>query len=223
LICLFGGTFDPVHRGHLHAAGVVAETLRVPQIRMLLAARPGHRDQPGASTAQRWNMLTLACREDPRLFPDDTEVCRAADIGRPSYTVETLEQLRAVHGEAVFCWVVGSDAYLGIEGWHRWRDLFRLTNLVVLRRPGAPFQPTGELAPETRARRLTAPPVKAAGGVLVIEAPMLDISATAVRQLLAGVGQSHSDADAAAVAELLPPAVYTYIKDHRLYGVISDP
>jgi nicotinate-nucleotide adenylyltransferase len=223
LICLFGGTFDPVHRGHLYAAGIVAETLGVAQVRMLLSAHPGHRAQPGASVTQRWDMLTLACRDDPRLFPDDTEVRRAAGIGRPSYTVETLEQLRAAHGEAVFCWVVGSDAYLGIEGWHRWRELFQLTNLVVLHRPGTAFQPAGELAMETAPRRLAAPPVESAGGVLVVEAPMMDISATAVRRLLARVGQSPSEADAAAVAELLPPAVYTYIKDHRLYGVVSDP
>jgi nicotinate-nucleotide adenylyltransferase len=222
LICLFGGTFDPVHRGHLHAAGVVADALRVPQVRMLLSARPGHRAPPGASVEQRWEMLALACREDPRLAPDDTEVRRAAGPGRPSYTVETLEQLRSANREAVFCWVVGSDAYLDIERWHRWRDLFQLTNLLVLRRPGAPFNPSGELATVTAERRLTAPPTASAGGVLVLEAPMLDISATAVRRLLAGVGQSDGDSAAAAVTELLPPTVYTYIKNHRLYGVLGD-
>jgi nicotinate-nucleotide adenylyltransferase len=171
---------------------------------------------------QRWEMLALVCRDDPRLAPDDTEMHRAAELGRPSFSVETLEQLRAEHPEEVFCWVVGSDAYLGIERWHRWRDLFDLTNLVVLHRPGAPFHPAGELAVLTSQRRLSAPPGEPAGGVLVVEAPMLDVSATAVRGLLARVGQSGGEADAAAVAELLPPAVYTYIKSHRLYGVIGD-
>jgi len=222
LICLFGGTFDPVHRGHLHAAGVVAEALPVADVRMLLSARPGHRAAPGASVEQRWEMLSLACREDPRLVPDDTEVRRAAALGRPSYAVETLEQLRAGHAAEIFCWVVGSDAYLGIDGWHRWRDLFQLTNLVVLHRPGSPFQLHGELAALTAARRIDAPPREPAGGVLVIEAAMLDVSATDVRRLLARVGQSGDGSVAAAVTELLPPAVYTYIKNHQLYGVIGD-
>jgi nicotinate-nucleotide adenylyltransferase len=225
LICLFGGTFDPVHLGHLHAARVVCDALQLPEIRLLLSARPGHRAEPGASVEQRWRMLELACEHDPRLRPDDTEVRRAKAIGRPSYTVETLEEVRAGRSSAVLAWVVGSDAYREITSWHRWRELFDLTNLVVLLRPGAPFRLEGELARLTAERRLAAAPCDPAGGVLVLEAEMQDISSTAIRRALAGVGQAgrkRRKGSAAAVADLLPPAVYTYISDHHLYGVLSD-
>jgi nicotinate-nucleotide adenylyltransferase len=217
LICVFGGTFDPVHAGHLHAARTVCEALNLGEIRMLLSAMPSHRNATGATVAQRWRMLELACAEDPRLVPDDTEVRRAERAGRPSYTVETLEEIRAERPDVVLAWVVGSDAYRDFTSWHRWRDVLELTNLVVLHRPGAPLTLPGELAEVTRSRHLEGPPCEPAGGVLVLDAPMLDVSATRVREVLAGHG------DGAAVADLLPPAIYNYIKEYHLYGVVGDP
>ena len=215
MICLFGGTFDPVHVGHVHAAVTVCETLNLAEIRMLLSARPGHRGATGAPVASRWEMLVLACSGDPRLVPDDGEVRRAEREGRPSYTVETLEELRVVHPDAVLLWVVGSDAYREITAWHRWREVLELANLVVLNRPGAPLDLPAELDALTRARRLEHPPAAPAGGILILEAPMLAVSATRIRGALAR--------SEGAVADLLPPAVYTYIKEHHLYGVVSDP
>lgn len=221
MICLFGGTFDPVHAGHVHAAGTVCDALALTKIHMLLSARPGHRDEPGASVEQRWRMLELACAENARLYPDDTEVRRARRLGRPSYAVETLEEYRHQTPDAVLVWVVGSDAYADLSTWYRWRDVFALCNLLVLRRPGAPLQLSGELDAITQARRLSAPPGQPAGGVLFLDAPMRDVSATRIRQALraaAPAGDRFSDA----VEDLLPPAVYTYIKQHQLYGVVSD-
>ncbi|MFU8815956.1 MAG: nicotinate-nucleotide adenylyltransferase [Pseudomonadales bacterium] len=221
MICLFGGTFDPVHVGHLHAARVVCDVLRLDQIRMLLSARPGHRSDPGAPVEHRWRMLELACAEDERLLPDDTEVRRAARLGRPSYTVETLEEVRQQHPDAVVAWVVGSDAYRELMSWHRWREVFDLTNLVVLHRPGAPLQfDDDELAALTRERRSTQPLRQPAGGVLVLEAAMRDVSATRIRRGLASGGGCERQLQA--VADLLPAAVYTYINEHHLYGVVSD-
>jgi nicotinate-nucleotide adenylyltransferase len=221
LICLFGGTFDPVHRGHVHAARTVCDHLNLARIRLLLSARPGHRETPGAPVEHRWRMLELACAEDPRLQADDTEIRRAARQGRPSYTVETLEELRAGAPDAVFAWVVGSDAYRGIESWHRWRELLTLTNLVVLRRPGGPLELPDSVAQLTRERRLTGPPETPAGGVLILDAAMQDVSATWIRRALAGNGPPHTP-DGRAVADLLPSAVYTYITEYHLYGVVSD-
>ncbi|MFW6092992.1 MAG: nicotinate-nucleotide adenylyltransferase [Pseudomonadota bacterium] len=217
MICLFGGTFDPVHAGHLHAARTVCETLELARIRLLLSARPGHRDAPGASVKQRWDMLVLACADDARLVPDDTEVRRAERLGRPSYAIETLEELRARAPGEPLTWVVGSDAYRALGEWHRWRELFDLANLVVLRRPGAPLRLDGELARLTAERTVAEPPQSPAGGVYMLEAPMLAISATEVRAALAAGG-----AGAGNVADLLPAAVYTYIKQYHLYGVVSD-
>jgi len=220
LICLFGGTFDPVHLGHVHAARSVCDRLGLSRIRMLLSARPGHRGATGATAAQRWDMLRLACAGDGRLVPDDTELRRAERLGRPSYTVETLEELRAGAADAAIAWVVGSDAYRELADWHRWREVFELANLVVLHRPGAELSLTEPLESLTRERRVDRFGAHA-GEVLLLDAPMLEVSATAVRELLAGSGED-ATRDATQVADLLPPAVYTYIYQHHLYGVISD-
>ena len=218
MICLFGGTFDPVHLGHLHAARAVCEALPVPADRVVLSTRPGHRDEPGASTSHRWRMLELACAGDARLQPDDLEVRRAKRLGRSSYTVETLEAVRAADPEAVIVWVVGRDAYAGLMTWHRWRDLFALANLLVLDRPGVSPPLPPELDRETRERRLSGVPESPAGGVLLLPAPMQDVSATRIRRALRGA----DGLQPGIAADLLPAAVYTYIKEHHLYGVVSD-
>lgn len=217
MICLFGGTFDPVHLGHLHAAGVVCEALALPDIHMLLSARPGHR-RTGAEVGHRWRMLELACADDARLVPDDTEMRRAERLGRPSYTVETLEELRAGAADQAIAWVVGSDAFMELTTWHRWREVLELANLVVLRRPGAAFEPAGDLARATRDRQVADQFTGTAGQIRVLDATMRDISASAVRDALAG-----RDPATAGVEHLLPPAVCTYIKQYHLYGVVSDP
>lgn len=220
MICLLGGTFDPVHVGHLHAARSVCDALRLTAIRLLLSARPGHRGAPGASVSQRWDMLKLACADDDRLVPDDLEVRRARRVGRPSYTVETLLEIRAAAPEAVVAWVVGSDAYREITTWFRWREVLTLANLVVLQRPGAPMALPEELEALTRERQVDCDFRAPAGAVRVLDLPMLDVSATAVRGALAESGRNPAMARHA--ADLLPPAVYTYINQYHLYGVVSD-
>ena len=132
MICLFGGTFDPVHRGHLHAALSVCEALGIDEIRLILSARPSHRKTPGATISQRWDMLCLACASDPRLRPDDREIRRA----RPSFTVDTLAELRAEHPREPLVWVIGSDAYALLPSWYRWQRVLELCHLLVLNRPG---------------------------------------------------------------------------------------
>jgi len=214
LICLLGGTFDPVHLGHLHAARSVCEALGFEQINLLLSARPGHRAPPVAAVEHRWRMLQLACAEDPRLVPDDRELRRAARLARPSYTVETLEEIRGECPAEPLFWVIGSDAYRGLRSWHRWESLFDLAHLVVLRRPGAALELPEALEALTAERRVAGVPNGLAGNVRILDLPMRAISATEVRAALAA---------GAATDDLLPPVVYTYISRHRLYGVRSDP
>jgi nicotinate-nucleotide adenylyltransferase len=214
LICLFGGTFDPVHLGHLHAARSVCTALNLERINLLLSAWPGHRSAPVAAIRHRWRMLALACADDSRLVPDDREIRRAERLVRPSYTVETLEEIRSEHPAEPLFWVIGSDAYCGLTSWHRWEALLELAHLVVLRRPGAALEMPEALAVVTTERRVTGMPIGAAGKVRMLDMPMRAISATEVRAALAA-GASTDD--------LLPPAVSTYISQHRLYGVRSDP
>jgi nicotinate-nucleotide adenylyltransferase len=217
LIGILGGTFDPIHLGHLHAARSVCNQLGLARVHLLLSARPGHRDVPVASMADRWEMLKLACDEDARLIPDDRELRRAERIGRPSWTVETLEDLRAERPLEPIAWIIGSDALIGLDTWHRWTELTGLAHLIVLRRPGAQLPTSGPVAGLLDASRAGAddPAFREAprGAVVVLDLPMLSVSATDVRAALASGG---------AVDDLLPRSVSAYIDQHQLYGVRSD-
>jgi nicotinate-nucleotide adenylyltransferase len=146
--------------------------------------------------------------------PDDREIRRARRLARPSWTVETLEEIRGELPVERLVWVIGSDAYRGLLTWQRWEDVLRLTHLVVLRRPGAPLDLPEPLALVTAERRVRELPDLPAGSVLVLDLPMRPISSTAVRAALAA---------GAPTGDLLPVDVSTYITDHRLYGVRSDP
>ena len=132
MIALYGGTFDPVHNGHLHAAKMVCDLLDLAELRLVLSARPSHRSDTGASISERFAMLRLACADDDRLIADDQEIHRDG----PSYTVDTLEAFRASYPAEPLCWVIGWDAYRLLTSWHRWRRVAELANLVVVQRPG---------------------------------------------------------------------------------------
>jgi nicotinate-nucleotide adenylyltransferase len=204
LICLFGGTFDPVHLGHVHAAETVCGALGVREIHLVLSARPSHRGVTGAAMAHRWAMLKLACRAHPRLVPDDREMRRA----RPSYTVETLEEVRREHPTGPVCWVIGSDAFTLLPTWYRWRRVLDLANLVVLKRPGHPLDLDETLSELVRRRGVDSVEGKEAGGVLVLSRPMREVAARDIRAALAA---------GANVDHLLPEPVAIYIRQHHLY------
>jgi len=210
LICLYGGTFDPVHRGHLHAALTVCEALDLERVHLVLSARPSHREHQGADVDQRWEMLQLACQDDERLFADDRETHRSG----PSYTVHTLEAARSENPGESLCWVIGWDAYRLLPSWYEWQRVISLANLIVLQRPGFASELDDTMQAFTRERQVTGLSGQASGGVLLLEQEMLPISAAAIRELL----KSGKRAD-----HLLPDAVATYIRQHQLYGVISDP
>lgn len=210
MICLYGGTFDPVHNGHLHAAATVCDALGLNQLQLVLSARPSHREHTGASIEQRWDMLQLACGEDPRFVPDDREIRRNG----PSYTVETLEALRAVHPVEPIAWLIGWDAYRLLTSWYRWQRVTELTNLIVVHRPGHLSALDDDMLEFTRQHRVAALRGEKSGSVLILEQEMLAISAAQVRELfVSGKMADH----------LLPGTVATYIRQHNLYGVVSDP
>jgi nicotinate-nucleotide adenylyltransferase len=210
LICLYGGTFDPVHRGHLHAALTVCEAVDLRRVHLVLSARPSHREHQGAEVDQRWAMLQLACEDDERLFADDREIHRSG----PSYTVHTLEAARSENPGESICWVIGWDAYRLLPSWYEWQRVSALANLIVLQRPGFASGLDETMQTFTRERQVTSLSGHASGAVLLLEQEMLTISAAGIRDLL----RSGKSAD-----HLLPNAVATYIRQHQLYGVISDP
>ena len=203
----FGGTFDPVHLGHVQGALAAAAAFDVEQVDMVLSARPSHRNEPGATIEQRLDMLRIACQADERLVANAIEARRE----RPSYTVETLEELRREFPHASLGWVVGADAYHYLPTWHRWREVFDLAHLVVLQRVGH------EQPPERHAQALqhleeermsVITPTHRAGSLLPVRVSLPDISATRVRQRVR---------QGLPVAHLLPNGVADYLYSRGIY------
>ncbi|WP_295520243.1 nicotinate-nucleotide adenylyltransferase [uncultured Stenotrophomonas sp.] len=210
----YGGTFDPVHLGHLAIARAARDELQV-AVRMLPAADPPHRAAPGATAEQRCRMLSLAIGDEPGLLLDRRELDRAArDSGRPSYTVDTLRELRAELGPSrPLAWLVGADSLLALPAWNEWQALFGLAHFIVAERPGSPLRDAvaGELGQALEGRwadneqSLFASP---AGRVLRLHQPLRGESASAVRTQIAAGGPWRA---------MLPPAVADYVADQRLY------
>lgn len=202
---LFGGTFDPVHFGHLRPALELAERYALEVLYLLPAHRPAHRGPTGASSAERIEMLERAVADVPRLAVDTREARRDA----PSYTADTLAGLRAERPGATLIFFLGLDAFAGFERWHRPDDILTLANLVVVERPGEPLPESAETLIE-RQRARHGPRIRD-GGTGVIEradVTQLAISATDIRRRVAA-GQNPRF--------LLPERVRRYIGERGLY------
>jgi nicotinate-nucleotide adenylyltransferase len=209
LTAIFGGTFDPVHLGHLRVAVEISEALDA-DVRMLPAPVPPHRPQPLASAEQRMAMLEIGIRGCRRLHADDRELRRAG----PSYSVDTLRELRAEVGAdtpLVLC--VGADAFAGFITWHQHEAIFDLAHVLVLTRPGAADRVAWPeaLRAHAVARRGSLAQLRehTSGRIAELAVTPLAISATAVRTLIAASRDPRF---------LVPDAVAAYIAEHRLYA-----
>ncbi len=205
---VFGGTFNPVHYGHLRSSLELVEKLGLAQLRLMPCAVPPHREAPACSAEHRSAMVELAVAGEPQLVADARELQRQG----VSYTIDSLAELRTELGEERgLCLVMGCDAVLKIESWHRWANLLDYAHIVVIARPGWHLPGSGTVADWiarhalTHARALGERP---AGGVLLQELRPLDISSTEIRELLAA-GRS--------ARYLLPEPVLEYIEAHGLY------
>lgn len=201
-IGLLGGTFDPVHNGHIAVARNLCDVLNMDSVRFLLNAVPPHRVPPECPVDQRLAMLESAIAGDERLVADTRELHRTG----PSYTVWTLRSLRGDFPDSSLCWIVGADAWLGLTGWHRWHELSSLAHFIVVERPGCPL--SGD-ASRRLSRDAGALRRRTAGSAVLCDGPGVDVSASEVRRCVA------SGRDASA---LVPPPVWEDIKRGRLYG-----
>jgi len=209
-IGIFGGTFDPIHFGHLRLAEEMAEAMGLSQVLFIPAGQPPHRGVPCIAATHRLEMVRRAIAGNPRFAVDAREVQRSG----PSFTVDTLTTLRAELGNEQPLWLLlGADAFLGLPNWHEWRRLFDLTNIAVAARPGARLMQSDAL-PEVLKQAISqrqvadAPAAGPAGSVWLRQMTPLDISATAIRDTLARQGSARY---------LLPDAVLDYINEHQLY------
>jgi nicotinate-nucleotide adenylyltransferase len=182
-LAIFGGTFDPVHLGHLSVAWEASELLDA-EVHLMPASVPPHRPAPIADAAQRVAMLRAALQEQSRLSLDTRELARTG----PSYTIDTLLELRAEQGNRALVLLIGADAFAGLPSWHRWRELFDVAHIGVLSRPGVDATLPDALEAETATRRIADAAVLhtlPAGKVIELAVTPLEISATRVRELLA--------------------------------------
>ncbi len=215
----YGGTFDPVHNGHLAIACAVRDALAA-DVRLLPAADPPHKGEPHAEAEHRARMLDLALAGERGLVVDRRELRR----GGPSYTVDTLRELRAELGEQVpVAWLIGSDSLAELHTWHRWRELFGVAHILAVERAGSRVDAAslGRDAPDVQAEvgpRWRPPgllPATAAGGFAVLPLPrQRPESSTELRRRIAA-GEPWQD--------WVPPAVAAYIGRHRLYAPRPAP
>lgn len=212
-IGILGGTFDPIHYGHLRLAQEVADKLRLAEVRFMPSGTPPHRSSPGAPAADRLAMVQLAVTGNSLFTVDPRETLRTG----PGYTVDTLTAMREEVGAGQsLVLLLGADAFLELATWSRWHQLFTLAHVAVAYRPGFPVDTWQSRMPQPLAaeynKRLMRQPLGVhtapAGGIVVVPIAALDISATLIRDaMLAGSNPRY----------LLPEEIIKYIQEHDLY------
>jgi nicotinate-nucleotide adenylyltransferase len=208
-IGLFGGTFDPIHCGHLRTAFELWQELKLAEVRFLPTGSPPHRDHLYASAEQRLQMVRAAVADQRGFVVDDREVRRSG----VSYSVDTLTELRREFPARSLCLLLGMDAFLGLPHWHRWRDLLTLAHIVVAHRPGwrAPITgPLGEVMVDHGTGSIQNLHDEPCGHIFVHAVTQLEISSTELRALIvAGRDPRY----------LVPDAVRQIILETRCYAL----
>ncbi len=186
-LAILGGTFDPVHNGHLAMASAVADQLAVDDVRLMPNPLPPHRGQPVLAPETRLNALQLALQAEPRLSLEMSEWQAQSDDARPAYSVDSLRRLRELYPRRPLVFLMGADAYAGIESWYQANELPQLCHLVVVNRPGYCDAYQGLAADWLSQYAVTATNdinQCLAGSVRQLTVPEVDISATDIRRLI---------------------------------------
>ena len=220
LIALFGGTFDPIHNGHLQTVNALKEDLQIDEVRWVVSAKPPHRGEPSATPEQRIEMLELALEPYSNMICDDIELKRDG----PSYTVLTLEAYRQQFPDDHIILIVGADVMQSFHTWHQHEKITQLAHMIVMHRPGYKNALAAVLKPfETK----QADDFKKAknGKVLVYPAPAVPISATAIREKLLNhevVDGLVPDLAPDLAPDLVPSKVADYINAQKLYRSVDE-
>ncbi len=208
MIGILGGTFDPVHLGHLRTALEIRVVLELDEVRLVPCRLPPHRPAPLASSQQRTRMLNAAIDGHAGFVVDERELLREG----PSYMLDTLVSLRKDFASQGICLIVGMDAFRGLASWHRWRELLNYCHMIVMTRPDAEIPESGELGDFTRLHRIHNSRMlheQATGLLLFQQVSRLEISGTHIRRLLAGGGDA---------SFLVPDSVLAIINEQDLYN-----
>ncbi|MDH3533245.1 MAG: nicotinate-nucleotide adenylyltransferase [Gammaproteobacteria bacterium] len=183
-IGIFGGTFDPIHYGHLRTAFELLQALRFAEVRFIPSGDPPHRNATSANASERLAMVQAAVAGEPGFVVDDCELRRAG----PSYTYDTLAALREEFLTDPLGLILGMDAFLGLTTWHRWQELLDLAHIIVAHRPGwrAPDTgPLGKLLAANGTRRVDDLHETRCGLIYIRAVTQLEISSTEIRDLVA--------------------------------------
>jgi len=200
---LFGGTFDPIHLGHVKTVAALQKDLEIDQIRWILSAQPPHRDQPQATIEQRLTMLDIALQDYPNMISDDVEV----RSDKASYTIETLIHFRQKYPKASINLIVGSDIMQSFHHWHRDEDILKFANIIVMHRAGYSNDVNPKLLNYVT-ENMADLKSSAFGHVFVYAAPPVPISATQIRQAIANMDD---------VSDSLHSEVHEFIQQNNLY------
>lgn len=209
LIGIFGGTFNPIHNGHLALAQTVLDTLHCTQIRFIPAAVPPHKETPAVTAQHRAAMVKLAIQSHPKFVLDTCELDRQG----PSYTIETLHLLHTRFPDQALCLIMGQDSYLKLPTWHRWLELLEYCHLLVVHRADHEKTLTLHAEHEGQFVDISQTPhafaAEAHGLISFLSVTPPDISSTRIREQLSQA--------VVTVQDHIPPAVWQYIKENRLY------
>ena len=187
---ILGGTFDPIHLGHIAAAHACIAALKLDQVLVIPTGVPSHRPAAAASAEHRWHMVVAACQGDTALQPSRIDIDRRT----PTYSIDTVRDVRALLPDAQIYLIIGEDAFAGFESWREPDALRELVTLVIVEREGV--------------RENTGEPLSSAASAVRVPLKGYDISATQIRSRVAA-GQS--------IAGMVAPAVAEYIEQHALY------
>ena len=208
-IGLFGGTFDPVHNGHLKIASEMLRLLNLSELRFIPCASPSHRSEPLVSACDRAAMLDLAIEKESRFICDRREMDRLG----PSFTIDTLVEIREEVGPSCpLIFLMGSDAVHSIDAWKQWKTLLNYTHLFIVNRPGVPVRfpsHVWEWVKMYQVSKLSCLDLNSNGHIFITPANALEISATEVRNMLRRRLPN--------VNRLLPSSVLDYVKRNNLY------
>ncbi len=207
-IGLLGGTFDPIHHGHLRLALELYESFNLAEVRLIPSAYPPHRESPAISAELRLEMLQVAIDGLQGIKADNRELLRSG----PSYTIDTLQSIREEEGNCPIYMILGMDAFMNLHTWHRWQELLHYAHILLVRRPGK-LLPMAHVIRDfldmNHVKNLDELLTQAAGKIYVVEdIPPLTISATQIRNLLANGRNPRY---------LLPRSVLNIINTHQLY------
>jgi nicotinate-nucleotide adenylyltransferase len=209
---VFGGTFDPVHRGHIESVCAVSRLLGDVDIYLVPCQTPAHRPPPSASPEDRLKMLQLAVASQDRIFVDDCELRRDGT----SYTVDTLLGYRERVGESgALLFLMGRDSWVTLPSWDRWEELTDLAHLLILERPG-PHQGSPKVLRKWRKSRQVHDPKEmmnsSSGKICFLSLDQISVSASGLRDRMT---------EGSSIEEDVNPLVMSYIRQHNLYTGVA--